>query len=159
MRIVLDTNVVLDWLVFRDPCVSHITAALEKGCSATLLTNERCEAELVRVLRYDSFALDDAARRTILDSFRSIAHRNTADPSSEALPTCKDPDDQKFLELARDARADYLITKDKALLTLGRKRYGIRAFAIVTPRGFPDVDRTGLTHARDRVITNGALRE
>ncbi|MFN0300650.1 MAG: putative toxin-antitoxin system toxin component, PIN family [Burkholderiales bacterium] len=139
MRIVLDTNVVLDWLVFRDPGVARIAAFLEKGASATLLTNEQCEAELVRVLHYDNFALDDAARRTILDSFRSIAHRDTAVPSCEALPTCKDPDDQKFLELARDARADYLVTKDKALLTLGRKRYGIRAFAIVTPGRFPDV--------------------
>ncbi len=146
MRIVLDTNVVLDWLMFRDPGVAHIAAVLEKRSTATLLTNERCEAELVRVLQYDTFALDDTARRTILDAFRSVAHRDTGVPSCEAMPICKDPDDQKFLELARDAHADYLITKDKALLTLGRRRYGIRAFAIVTPRGFPDVDRSGRIH-------------
>lgn len=147
MRIVLDTNVVLDWLVFRDPGVAHIAAFLEKGSSATLLTNERCEAELVRVLQYDNFALDEAACCTVIDSYRRIARRNTAVPSCEALPTCKDPDDQKFLELARDARADLLVTKDKALLTLGRKRYGIRAFAIVTPCGFPDIERRGPTRA------------
>jgi predicted nucleic acid-binding protein len=42
--------------------------------------------------------------------------------SGVRLPVCTDKDDQKFLELARDANATILITKDKALLKLARKR-------------------------------------
>ena len=45
------------------------------------------------------------------------------------LPRCRDGDDQKFLEAARDARAEFLVTKDKALLGLAAP------FRIVTPEG------------------------
>jgi predicted nucleic acid-binding protein len=42
--------------------------------------------------------------------------------SGVRLPVCSDKADQKFLELARDAGAEVLITKDKALLKLARRR-------------------------------------
>lgn len=50
-----------------------------------------------------------------------------------ALPRCRDPDDQKFLELARDGAADFLVTKDKALLKLRRISRDPGGFRIVTP--------------------------
>ncbi len=140
MRIVLDTNVVLDWLVFRDPGVAHIASALEQR-AVTALTNEACEQELIRVLNYDMLALDERARNAVLEIYQSFVHRSADGGSGAALPLCSDRDDQKFLELARDARAQYLITKDKALLKLARARYGIRAFSIVTPRGFSMASR------------------
>jgi predicted nucleic acid-binding protein len=40
---------------------------------------------------------------------------------SPALPRCSDPDDQKFLALAQDAAADWLLTRDKAILRLKRR--------------------------------------
>ena len=49
------------------------------------------------------------------------------------LPHCSDPDDQKFLELAAAVAADFLVSKDKALLELER-RPGL-GFRIVTPGG------------------------
>lgn len=49
------------------------------------------------------------------------------------LPVCRDPDDQKFLELARDAAAKTLITKDKALLKLAGKCVRAGLFHILTP--------------------------
>ena len=52
------------------------------------------------------------------------------------LPTCRDEDDQKFLELARAARADYLVTKDRDLLELTRRKYAQLAFRILTPQAF-----------------------
>lgn len=50
------------------------------------------------------------------------------------LPLCRDPDDQKFLELAQAAKAGLLVTKDKALLALAKKadRFGFR---IAAPAG------------------------
>ena len=51
------------------------------------------------------------------------------------LPKCRDPDDQKFLELARDCGADYLVTKDKALLVLARRKTRPAPCCIVTPSG------------------------
>ncbi|MSQ20817.1 MAG: putative toxin-antitoxin system toxin component, PIN family [Betaproteobacteria bacterium] len=136
MQIVLDTNVVLDWLVFRDPGIAHIVTALERRL-AVVVTNDLCEAELARVLAYDTLALNPSARQSVLDTYRQTVTRNPYQASALPLPRCKDPDDQKFLELARDAGAQYLVTKDKALLKLVRARYRLRGFSIVLPRGFP----------------------
>ena len=46
------------------------------------------------------------------------------------LPRCADPDDQIFLELAASVHADFLITRDKAVLALKRR---VSGFKILTP--------------------------
>jgi predicted nucleic acid-binding protein len=51
------------------------------------------------------------------------------------LPVCKDRADQKFLEIARDAGASVLITKDKALLKLAAlERAGM--FKVLVPEAW-----------------------
>jgi predicted nucleic acid-binding protein len=52
------------------------------------------------------------------------------------LPVCTDKDDQKFLELARDANADVLITKDKALLKLARRLAKAGMFKVMVPEAW-----------------------
>ncbi len=134
-RVVLDTNVVLDWLVFRDPGVAHIAGAL-LARTLVVLTNDACKEELTRVLEYTALHLDAPARRAALENYRRTAVHHAGTVDGTPLPRCRDPDDQKFLELARDGKARFLITKDKALLRLARSRYCLRAFAIVMPSGF-----------------------
>ena len=56
-----------------------------------------------------------------------------------ALPVCRDSDDQKFLELARDCEADYLVSKDRQLLILSARRRPLLPFDVVTPRRLNDV--------------------
>jgi predicted nucleic acid-binding protein len=67
--------------------------------------------------------------------------RRIDSPAPEAersqLPACRDPDDQKFLEAALNSRADFLLTKDRALLDLARR---VAQFRIVTPEGFAGAD-------------------
>lgn len=53
----------------------------------------------------------------------------------ESIVACRDPKDDKFLELAVNGKADYLITGDDDLLTLNPFR-GIR---ILTAREFLDL--------------------
>jgi len=48
------------------------------------------------------------------------------------LPACRDRDDQKFMEAALAARADFLVTKDRALLDLAPRT---ASFGIVPPEG------------------------
>lgn len=132
MQLVLDTNVALDWLVFRDPQVAHIVAALHAG-AVTAWTNAACEAELVRVLAYAQFKLGVEAQGGAIEAYRKLVHRYAGAPDPRPLPRCADADDQKFLELTRDAGASHLVTKDKSLLTLARARHGLR-FRIVTPQ-------------------------
>ena len=133
-RIVLDTNIWLDWLVFKDPSLLHLRKAVAEG-QAEIFVDAACEAELERVLAYDlaRHTLDAAARADCLAECRRIARRiDAAAPEAERklLPRCRDPDDQKFLELALAARADVLVTKDHKLLELARRT---PVFAILKP--------------------------
>ena len=133
-RIVLDTNIWLDWLVFKDLSLLHLKKEVSEG-RAEIFIDAACEAELERVLAYDfaRHTLDAAAQGSCLAECRRIAQRiDAAAPDAERklLPRCVDPDDQKFLELALAARADVLVTKDHKLLELARRT---KAFRILKP--------------------------
>ena len=120
LRLVLDTQVWLDWLVFDDPSTLPIRALLAAD-RAEVLIDDACEAELERVLGYrlGRRTLAEAARADCLAQCRAIARRVQTSPSEKgALPSCSDPDDQKLLELARAAGAHCLVTRDQALLAL-----------------------------------------
>ena len=131
LRLVLDTNVVLDLLHFNDPSVSPILHALEADiahCYASTATLD----ELRRVLTYSEFQIDVATQSAFLARYQMwfrVAESGTV--SARKMPCCSDPDDQMFLELAASIRADFLISKDKALLAL-KEQAGL-GFEILTP--------------------------
>ncbi len=131
VRLVLDTNIWLDWLVFDDPAVMPLKSACGEGL-VRIAMNSACLEELSRVLAYPEFELDAATRKALITEVQNATYRVDATLLSR-LPRCPDPDDQKFLELARDAQADWLITKDKALLSLAKKRIDGAWFKIGTP--------------------------
>jgi len=134
LRVVLDTNVWLDWLVFDDPSIAPIKAAVAAN-RVELFTDTACEAELERALGYDlgKRSVDVAA---CIAECRRVARRiGSAAPEAERarLPACRDPDDQKFLEAALAARAGFLVTRDRALLELAQR---VLPFRILAPEGF-----------------------
>jgi putative PIN family toxin of toxin-antitoxin system len=141
LRLVLDTNVWLDWLVFDDPQVAAIKAAVASG-RAEIFIDSNCEAELERALGYDlgrRFTLDAAGRSACIAECRRVARRIESAPleaERAQLPSCRDRDDQKFMEAALAARAEFLVTKDRALLRLARRT---ARFSIVPPEEFPGV--------------------
>jgi len=130
--VVLDTNVLLDLFVFHDPRWAPLVAALENR-SVRAVTRADCRAEYLAVLHYPHLPLDDDSRAAAAARFDALIE--TVAPTSRALrlPVCTDRDDQKFLELARDAGASTLVTKDKALLKLARRAARDGLFAIVQP--------------------------
>jgi predicted nucleic acid-binding protein len=158
-RIVLDTNVCLDLFVFRDPRWQVLLEALRSG-HLEAVSRTDCRNEWLIVLRYEHLKLDDAGRERATSEFdalircidqacdtsapvsplpgavvQSIDPGIATSPTAPApLPVCRDPDDQKFLELARDTGAQCLITKDKLLLKLARKTARAGLFEIVTPQ-------------------------
>lgn len=137
MKLVLDTNAVLDWLHFHDSGFAPIARVIEAG-SAMPVTSADCLEELRRVLAYPQFKLDAAAREAILEQYRARVQVIDVDSAVlPALPRCRDPDDQKFLELAWQSGADYLVSKDKALLKLARAVAKLGRFVILTPEKFP----------------------
>jgi len=120
LRLVLDTQVWLDWLVFDDPSTLALRA-LAAADRAEIFIDAACEAELARVLAYPlgRRRLDAGRQAACLAQCRAIAKRVENDLAEKgALPRCSDPDDQKLLELALAARADCLVTRDRALLAL-----------------------------------------
>lgn len=133
LRVVLDTNVLLSLFVFADSRFAPLRSELESG-RWLALTSERCLGEFRRVLAYSMFSLDDDAQAEALAAYAGLAQQVDAVPDpAVALPRCKDPDDQKFLELARDGHADWLVTSDKALLKLARRDRLRGLFRILAP--------------------------
>ena len=134
MKVVLDTNIWLDWLVFADPGVAPLRAAFEAG-RIQIFIDEACEAELARVLGYplQKKILDAAGQQACMAECKRIARRIARGKPPAALPRCRDADDQKFLEAAAAAGADFLVTKDAALLELARR--GLM-FRIIKPDSF-----------------------
>ena len=110
MRLVLDTNIWLDWLLFDDPDIRTLSGDAQVACLA----------ECRRVARMWPTAPDAA-------------------PAIAPLPVCADPDDQKFLDLAVACGAQYLVTRDRDLLELARFRDPVPPFRIVTPRQWREV--------------------
>jgi putative PIN family toxin of toxin-antitoxin system len=129
-RLVLDTNVWLDWLVFDEPTIAPLREAHDAR-RIEIVMDAACEAELERVLAYDlgKHSIDANAQAACLARCLGIVKR-VATKLTPGLPPCRDPDDQKFLELALVAQADFLVTRDLALLELARR---VERFRIVTP--------------------------
>ena len=119
--VVMDTNIVLDLLVFADPQGADLRAALEAGRLQWLATPAMRE-ELQRVLDYPQLqtrlAFYGLSLAQVMAAFD--ARVCLCPPAPKAPCTCKDPDDQKFIDLAVAHQAA-LLSKDKAVLAL-RKR-------------------------------------
>jgi putative PIN family toxin of toxin-antitoxin system len=140
-RLVLDTNVCLDLFVFRDPRWAALLQAMRDG-SVQAVTRADCRMEWQLVLDYPHLKVDPALKPDLMETFDALIACMDApaapDPAIDAikLPVCSDRDDQKFLEAALQARADILITKDKALLKLARKTARAGLFAIMAPQAW-----------------------
>lgn len=116
LRLVLDTNVVLDLFHWGNVDAVPIMAALEGG-RITCFADERTLDELQRVLTYPQLKLSPDMIAERYARYSSLV-RLVATGETPPLPRCKDRDDQKFLELAARCSADVLVSKDKALLKL-----------------------------------------
>lgn len=140
-RVVFDTNVLLSLWVFADSRFAPLRDRIEHG-EWIALTDEHCLAEFKRVLGYAQFKLSIERQAEIHADYSAIAQTNHPSKSILVpLPRCSDRDDQKFLELARNAGANWLVTADKALLKMARRNKLAGLFHIVTP----DAVLAGLT--------------
>ena len=127
INVVLDTNILLDLALFADPRCSELWADLKQGRLRWLSTVEMRE-EFRRVLDYEHLARIRNRRgvtvTSLLDWFDHHAQICTVAPRAPYV--CKDPDDQKFIDLAVAHQAT-LYSKDKYVLALKNRlaRLGI----------------------------------
>jgi len=132
MGIVLDTNIVLDLLVFDDPERAPLAAALAAG-ELRWLATAAMRDEFERVLGYPLIVarLDAIGRQAaeVLAAFDARAQMVDAAPV-RAPCVCSDPDDQIFIDLAVAHRAR-LLSKDRAVLSM-HKRLAAHGVAVST---------------------------
>lgn len=118
---VLDTNIVLDLLLFQDPATLPLRAALDAQRLRWVATTPMRD-ELARVLTYPyivkSLVHHQRSAAEVLVGFDAQAQITAVAPRASAV--CKDADDQKFIDLAVVHQA-LLLSKDKAVLCM-RKR-------------------------------------
>ena len=119
--VVLDTNVVLDWLVFNDPTCKVLAGQLDARqlrWHATIAMR----AELCSVLPRPELLAWNADIERVLSVFDRLACVRPAAPALP-LPTrlrCRDTDDQKFIDLAIASGVRWLFSRDRALLDLAK---------------------------------------
>lgn len=126
--VVLDTNVVLDLFHFDDALTRPLRHALETG-ALRAAASEATFGEWLRVLTYPAFGLSVAHQAGLAARYRAVCAISEGLAATGA-PPCRDPDDQKFLDLAARLRVP-LVSKDRAVLRLRRRC--APQFTIFTP--------------------------
>ena len=134
-RLVLDTNTVLALWHFDDPGLAPLAGAISRGQFALLGRGDALE-ELRRVLARARLGIAPERQARILAQYCGLLAPLPESAGTFALPQCRDRDDQKFLEIARDGGAGHLLTRDRRLLELNRHRLLRERFRIVTPESF-----------------------
>jgi putative PIN family toxin of toxin-antitoxin system len=131
---VLDTNIVLDWLVFDNAFMNRLRACVSDG-RVIVITHQPAIDELQRVLDYPALKLTAEKQTAVLSEYRArseVGSMPTMFRADELLlppgfPRCRDSDDQHFLALAYHTKADALVSRDKAVLKLTKraKQFGV----------------------------------
>lgn len=132
LPIVLDTNTVLDLLHFHDELAAPLAAGLASG-RLVCLCDPGCLEELRRVLAYPRLGIPPEQAASLWAAYRDQVRLVPGTGSPIPLPNCRDPDDQRFLELAARGEAAWLVSKDKLVLRLRHHRRCPPPFAILKP--------------------------
>ena len=119
--VVLDTNVVLDLLLFRDASTPPLRQALDAG-TLRWLALPAMRAEFARVLDYVHIARWREAHGVAVPALLAAFDVGCllCAPVPVAPVTCSDPDDQPFLDLAL-AHGALLLSRDRAVLAAQRR--------------------------------------
>lgn len=128
-RFVIDTNVIISAVLLKQSIARK--AFDQAQAYGTLLISLDTLNELNDVLRrekFNKYLSEDERLRFLSILVRDAARVDVKDTIEE----CRDPKDNKFLELAVSGKADYIISGDKDLLDLSP----FRGIPIVSPRQF-----------------------
>jgi putative PIN family toxin of toxin-antitoxin system len=128
MRVVLDTNVLVS-AALKDKSLPAMAVHLvaQRG---VLLKSRATEQQLFEVLARPYFAaLIAPAAQAWLQKLLAAAETVTI---TERIVACRDPTDDKFLELAIGGRADLIVSGDADPLALDP----FRGIPIITPAAF-----------------------
>ena len=131
MRLILDTNVLVSAFVFKSTTASKVVRFSAQ--KHTILFSESTFKELKSTLLKQKFA--EIAELSTIRSFivNLVRMGEFIEPKTE-ITACRDPKDNKFLELAIAGNVECIVTGDKDLLELNP----FRNIQIITPKEFID---------------------
>jgi uncharacterized protein len=117
LRVVIDTNILVSALIFTGGKVG-VFRQLWQDNQFQPLVSRSTVTELIRVLAYPKFKLTLAEQQDLLADYLPFCETIVMPIEPPDIPTCRDPYDEQFLQLAIFGRADYLVTGDQDLLSL-----------------------------------------
>lgn len=119
--LVLDTNIVLDLFVYEDPATQALRQQLNQPATRWLATTAMRD-ELARVLGYPQIAKRLTARALPAEAVLALFDQRaeTVPAAPKAPYTCRDTDDQGFIDLAVQHQA-VLVSKDAEVLCMAKR--------------------------------------
>ena len=135
--VVLDTNAVLDWLVFGHPCCAGWTVRFASG-SVRWLASTAMRDELAHVLERGIASRRAPDQAALWAAWECLAVPTEAVALTGAATRlrCTDADDQKFIDLALGHGARWLLSRDRAVLKLARRARPL-GLVVMTPDAWP----------------------
>lgn len=121
--VILDTQIVMDWLVFAEPRIAQLIASVESRHLLWTAT-EAMKAEMLHVLGRGVAARYGPDLDRIHEAFARHCQIVEVPVLGMARPRCSDPDDQKFIDLALACAAHqptWLISRDRAVLKVAKR--------------------------------------
>ncbi len=129
--VIIDTNILLDAFIFNDPAAQPLKQALASG-KVQWLATQPMRDELQRVLGYKQIiprlAFYHLSQAGVMAQFDQ--HAQLVRVAPKAPVTCRDADDQKFIDLAVVHKA-MLLSKDNAVLCMSKRLLALDVIAQV----------------------------
>jgi putative PIN family toxin of toxin-antitoxin system len=128
MKVITDTNLFISALIFNGMVKSIFQLMLED--KIVLILSPDLLSEIYT--KFNEFNADEVAMEKL---GRIFMHKNNLlfSPNFK-LKVCRDPEDNFLLELAQESKADFLITRDKDLLSLPKSKW--QQTSIIKPEDF-----------------------
>ena len=116
-RVVLDTSTVI--MPITRPESSHrwLMDAWQ-DIQIVPLISQQTQEELLRVMHNPRFQIEEEMIQPIANQYLEYCETMVVPNPSPATPVCRSPKDQKFIELAQQGRAEYLVSFDGDLLDM-----------------------------------------
>jgi putative PIN family toxin of toxin-antitoxin system len=124
-RVVFDTTTVVSALIVPQRSLAWLRQHWrDHGCVP--LISRATATELTRVLSYPKFRLSRSDQQELLADY--LPYCEVVEATGKCAETCRDPNDQPFLDLAQSGKAEVLVSGDQELLTLsGRTSFRVES--------------------------------
>ena len=120
-RVVIDSSVLVPILRYPQPETNWLVRMWQDGHLIPLANSETLDELEAKLLEHSPTAREYPAARFVEAAMRRYEPWCEKVPLTDNTdyPLCQDPTDQKFVDLAFSGNADFLIARDRALLTMG----------------------------------------